>query len=227
MRATKRSNIMDCASLGLDEISRVSLKQRRKWNPQITCREKLVCDNLDLCDERTWEHPGGASSSVLEALRHAPIQKLKCAFLTENRMLTTNLARATALRTQATKQGEIRAQNEPVAAMAMMDGLSTFTSSLGISHKDCSVLVACRRDYDAALLIGMHQRFVDETSQSVDGSRTVFPVRRRGDALRRTSADSMWRGTERNSGPCHRHLDPELQFATSPQQRLASLEAAI
>ena len=40
-------------------------------------------------------------------------------------------------------------------------------ASLGVKHNDVEVLVALRRDYDAAQFIGMHPRFIEEIRPDV------------------------------------------------------------
>lgn len=77
-------------------------------------------------------------------------------------MLTTNLVRAGALRTDATKLGRLTALQHASATPDVAASLTASAASLGVAHGDVDVLVAHRRDYSAARKLGMRPRLVAE-----------------------------------------------------------------
>ena len=77
-------------------------------------------------------------------------------------MLTTNLIRAAALMTNATKLGQVTSQADPLSVQSTAESLATTAACLGVRHKDIEVLVAHERDFQAARSLGMAARYVAE-----------------------------------------------------------------
>ncbi|MEM9432827.1 MAG: hypothetical protein AAGA12_02805 [Pseudomonadota bacterium] len=140
-------------------------------------RAKIVRSYLEFLNDQIWASGFGAYQSVSAALADPKGYQRPTGFVSDYPMLTTNLARAAALQTNATKLGTIIAASDPFSAEPVSEALAICAQSLGVSHQDVEVLVARRRDYSAARSLGMRPRFVDELRHRVTSLPTGLPAR--------------------------------------------------
>lgn len=115
--------------------------------------------------------------SVLDALLDPSGYAQPKGFVSEYPLLTTNLARAAALLSNATKLGSIVAPLDPLAVQPMADGLAACAQSLDVSHDEIEVLVARRADFETARSIGMWPKLIKEVRKN--GSAARFQENRR------------------------------------------------
>lgn len=112
-----------------------------------------------------------AYKSVFDALLDPSDYTRPKGFVSEYPLLTTNLARAAALLSNATKLGSIVAPMDPLAVQPMADGLAACAQSLGVSHDGVEVLVFRHADFETARSIGMRPKFVKEVHKEGSGAR--------------------------------------------------------
>ncbi len=125
-------------------------------------REVLAQRYLDCLNDLFWSASVSAYRSVYNALMDPNGYANPKGFVSEYPLLTTNLARAAALSSNATKLGSIVAPPDILSAQPMPEALSVCAEALGVAHEDIEVLVARRVDFEAARSIGMRPKFVEE-----------------------------------------------------------------
>ncbi|GIT93258.1 hypothetical protein JANAI62_36980 [Jannaschia pagri] len=129
-------------------------------------RRALRDSYLDLLNEAVWGAPIAVRQSVFEALRNPGGMPRPTGFVSDYPQLTTNLVRAAALRTEATRLGKLSPVLAPPASSPVAARLESLAASLGMAHSDIHVLVAHRRDYSAARSLGMQPRLIAELRSS-------------------------------------------------------------
>lgn len=140
-------------------------------------REVLASRYLELLNDMFLNARCDAYKSVFDALLDPTDYARPKGFVSEYPLLTTNLARAAALLSNATKLGSIVAPLDPLAVQPMADGLAACAQSLDVSHDEVEVLVARHADFETARSIGMRPKFVKEVHKN--GSRARFQEDRR------------------------------------------------
>lgn len=125
-------------------------------------RKALVASYLDRLNDTIWSSTSPAHQSVFAKLLCPKAYARPTGFVSEYPLLTTNLVRSSALVTNATKLGTLTALSDPLQVPNVSESLATASASLKVARRDVEVLVAQHRDFDAALSIGMHPRFVEE-----------------------------------------------------------------
>lgn len=139
-------------------------------------RASLVETYLEILNEEIWTASVKIYKSVYNALMDPQAHRRPTGFVSEYPMLTTNLARATALPSNATKLGSILAPPDLMSIKPMSDALAACGRTLNVPNDGVEVLVARRCDYAAARSIGMRPRFIDEIQ--LDTATTDFQERR-------------------------------------------------
>lgn len=125
-------------------------------------RASLVKTYLEILNDEIWTASVKAYKSVYNALTDPQAHRRPIGFVSEYPMLTTNLARATALLSNATRLGSVIAPSDPMSIKPMTDAIEACGRTLNVPNDVVEVLVARRCDYMAARSIGMHPRFIDE-----------------------------------------------------------------
>lgn len=134
-------------------------------------REVLANRYLELLNDMFLNARCDAYKSVFDALLDPTEYARPKGFVSEYPLLTTNLARAAALLSNATKLGSIVAPLDPLAVQPMADGLAACAQSLDVSHDEVEVLVARHADFETARSIGMRPKFVKEVHKEGSGAR--------------------------------------------------------
>ena len=140
-------------------------------------REVLAKSYLEFLNDLFLNAQCEAYKSVFDALLDPSDFARPKGFVSEYPLLTTNLARAAALLSNATKLGSIVAPLDPLAVQPMADGLAACAQSLDVSHDEVEVLVARHADFETARSIGMRPKFIKEVHKN--GSRARFQEDRR------------------------------------------------
>ena len=140
-------------------------------------REVLAKSYLEYLNDLFLNAQCEAYKSVFDALLDPSDFARPKGFVSEYPLLTTNLARAAALLSNATKLGSIVAPLDPLAVQPMADGLAACAQSLDVSHDEVEVLVARHADFETARSIGMRPKFIKEVHKN--GSRARFQENRR------------------------------------------------
>lgn len=130
-------------------------------------RRALIESYLDILNDLIWSASLSAHKSVFSALLDPFEFTRPRGFLADYPKLTTNLVRSSALLTNSTKLGNLTVLSDPMLTECTASGLKASATSLGLAHQNIEVLVAHQRDFDAALSIGMHPRFVKEATPVV------------------------------------------------------------
>lgn len=125
-------------------------------------REDLIATYLDILNEKICNVPLPVRQRVGAAVLQAKTNARPIGFASDYPLLTTNLVRAAALLTHASKLGHLTALTDPSNVPPIAIGLETTANALGVAHKNIDVLVAHRRDFAAAQALGMRPRFVAE-----------------------------------------------------------------
>ncbi len=125
-------------------------------------RQALVKDYIAILNDEVWTAAVLAHQSVFDTLLDPTAYRRPTGFVSDYPLLTTNLVRSAALHTNATKLGHITALSDPMNVQSSTAGLTASADSLGARHNDVEVIVAHQRDFNAALSLGMHPRFVPE-----------------------------------------------------------------
>lgn len=142
-------------------------------------RRAFVDSYLGFLNDEVWSEPIQAYQSVFDALLDRHGYARPTGFVSDYPVLTTNLIRASALLTNATKLGVLTTLSDPLQVQSIATGLAATATSLNVAHHDVDVLVANQRDFVAAQSIGMHPRFVEElrldaSCRIVHHSRNAF-----------------------------------------------------
>ncbi|MEL6691886.1 MAG: hypothetical protein AAFQ12_02485 [Pseudomonadota bacterium] len=124
----------------------------------------LLDDYLDALNELIWNATPVLHNATEAALKCALDQRVPRGFVSEYPLLTTNLARSAALRTGATRLGEICVPSTLNVPFDPKAALESIAQSLDLVPSDCTVLVASMRDQDAAASAGMTPRLIQEAS---------------------------------------------------------------
>lgn len=122
----------------------------------------LVKSFVECLNDQLWSANTGVHASVQTALSDAYRRLRPRAFVSEYPLSTTNLFRAAALGTKATRLGKVVAPEEVKTASRLVEGLKEAARALDIPNREVEVLVARTCDYEAAQSIGMHPRYIDE-----------------------------------------------------------------
>ena len=130
-------------------------------------RRVLIESYLVILNDLIWTASLPAHQSVFSALLDPFGYARPRGFLADYPILTTNLVRSSALLTNSTKLGNLTVPSDPMLTECTASGLKASATSLGLAHQDVEVLVAHQRDFDGALSIGMHPRFVKEATIAV------------------------------------------------------------
>ena len=125
-------------------------------------RGTLVANYLEILNDDIWSASLPARQSTLATLLEPNGFARPTGFVSDYPLMTTNLVRSAALLTNATKLGHLTTLSDPVNVQDSKAGLSASAASLQVRHEDVDVLVAHQRDFDAALALGMHPRFIRE-----------------------------------------------------------------
>ncbi|WP_299882816.1 hypothetical protein [uncultured Sulfitobacter sp.] len=142
-------------------------------------REALVSCFLDMLNDAIWNASVSAHNSVLATLLCPKGYARPTGFVSDYPMLTTNLVRASALLTNATKLGALTALSDPLKVARVEESLLACATSLNFPHQDIEVLIAHERDVRAARSIGMQPRFVAELRRETKSKRSVRQLRTR------------------------------------------------
>lgn len=130
-------------------------------------RKAFVTTYLGILNDDIW----GASLQVRERVCTALLDPKKygrkAGIVSDYPMLTTNLVKSSALLNNANQIGTVTVPTDVLARQNVKAGLLASATSLGVMHKDVEVLVARRRDFDAAQSIGMHPRYIEEFQPDV------------------------------------------------------------
>ncbi len=140
-------------------------------------REALVTCYLDALNDAIWNASVSVHQSVFATLLCPKGCARPTGFVSDYPMLTTNLVRASALLTNATKLGEITALSDPLKTARVEESLLTCSTSLNYPHRDIEVLVAHERDFEAAQSIGMQPRLIAEFRRETKPKRSVRQLR--------------------------------------------------
>jgi hypothetical protein len=142
-------------------------------------RRELIDSYLEALNDQIWSASLSARQSAFSALLDSSGYARPRGFLSEYPMLTTNLIRSSALLTHATSLGTLTVPADPAELQSTATGLSATAASLDVGHDDVEVLVAHRRDFDAAEALGMHPRFVTEVPPADSVPKTAVQSRMR------------------------------------------------
>lgn len=134
-------------------------------------REVLARRYLELLNDLFLNARCEVYKSVFDALLDPTDYARPKGFVSEYPLLTTNLARAAALLSNATKLGSIVAPLDPFSVQPMADGLAACAQSLSVAHDEVEVLVARHVDFGTARSIGMRPTFVKEVHKEGSGAR--------------------------------------------------------
>ena len=124
------------------------------------CRLKLIETYLEILNDHVWSTSLNARPSVLTDLLDRSAFTRPTGFLSDYPILTTNLIRSSALITNSTRLGTLIVPSCPMTLQGTAAGLMALAGALDVAHENTDVLVDHKRDYDAALSIGMRPRFV-------------------------------------------------------------------
>lgn len=133
-------------------------------------REHLARRYLDVLNDLVMSAEIEVYRSVFDALLDPRDYARPKGFVSEYLLLTTNLARAAALLSNATKLGRIVAPLNILERRPVAEGLAAFAHSLNVSHDEVEVLVARSADFEAAQSIGMRPRFIKEARKKTPGA---------------------------------------------------------
>lgn len=142
-------------------------------------REALITCYLDALNDAIWNASVSAHQSVFATLLCPKGYARPTGFVSDYPMLTTNLVRASALLTNATKLGEITALSDPLKTARVEESMLTCATSLNFPHRDIEVLVAHERDFEAARSIGMQPSLIAELWRETKPKRSVRQLRTR------------------------------------------------
>ena len=140
----------------------------------------LLEDYLVALNELIWNSNPEMHETAKAALNQALDQRQHRGFVSEYPLLTTNLARSAALRTGATKLGEICVPNTLKVPFDPKEVLMGLAESLNVSPARCTVLVASKRDRDAAVSAGMTPKLVQEACLATPSTTELGRKRGRG-----------------------------------------------
>ena len=140
-------------------------------------REALVTCYLDALNDAIWIASVSVHQSVFATLLCPKGYARPTGFVSDYPMLTTNLVRASALLTNATKLGALTALSDPLKMARVEESLLACATSLNVPHEDVEVVVAHERDFLAAHAIGMQPRFVAEFGRDTVSNRSVRQLR--------------------------------------------------
>lgn len=141
-------------------------------------RELLTRRYLEVLNDLVMSAEIEVYRSVFDALLDPRDYARPKGFVSEYPLLTTNLARAAALLSNATKLGRIVAPLNILERRPVEEGLAAFAQSLNVPHDEVEVLVARSADFEAARSIGMRPKFIKEAREktpSAEFSKAQHP----------------------------------------------------
>ncbi len=123
-------------------------------------RERLIATYLDILNDDLWGTTLTPYKSVSSAILGPDNFAQQKGFVSDYPLLTTNIMRSAALLTNASRLGNLTALSDPLCVGTSATNLAACATKMDVVHHEIDVLVAHKRDFIAAQLIGMTPRYV-------------------------------------------------------------------